>query len=187
LEYLAEAGREVGLPIITEVMRIDQLDRVAASPIACRSAPQHAELRPAERGRPRRKAVMLKRGMSATWRNSWPRPSTSSWRATPMSSCASAASARSNAPYGIPWTWGGSLFAPGDPPARHRGPEPRPGRRDLVIPWPKRRSSSRRGGDGGGASEPARPLRRPSISRPSGLHATHAGVRAALAARIPSA
>src|SRR5512139_1505671 len=30
LEYLAEAGHEVGLPIITEVMRIDQIERVAA-------------------------------------------------------------------------------------------------------------------------------------------------------------
>ena len=31
LEILAEAGREVGLPVVTEVMRIDQLERVAAA------------------------------------------------------------------------------------------------------------------------------------------------------------
>ncbi len=31
LRLLAEAGREVGLPTVTEVMRIDQLDRVAAA------------------------------------------------------------------------------------------------------------------------------------------------------------
>jgi 3-deoxy-D-arabino-heptulosonate 7-phosphate (DAHP) synthase len=30
LKILAEAGREVGLPVVTEVMHIDQMERVAA-------------------------------------------------------------------------------------------------------------------------------------------------------------
>ena len=67
LEYLAEAGREVGLPIVTEVMRIDQLDRVAAVAdclqIGARNMQNFDLLKEVGRaGKP----VMLKRGMSAT-------------------------------------------------------------------------------------------------------------------------
>jgi 3-deoxy-7-phosphoheptulonate synthase len=67
LEYLAEAGRSVGLPIITEVMRIDQLERVAAVAdclqIGARNMQNFDLLKEVGRiGKP----VMLKRGMSAT-------------------------------------------------------------------------------------------------------------------------
>ena len=67
LDYLAEAGREVGLPIITEVMRIDQLERVAAVAdclqIGARNMQNFDLLKEVGRvGKP----VMLKRGMSAT-------------------------------------------------------------------------------------------------------------------------
>ncbi len=67
LDYLAEAGRQVGLPIITEVMRIDQLERVAAVAdclqIGARNMQNFDLLKEVGRiGKP----VMLKRGMSAT-------------------------------------------------------------------------------------------------------------------------
>jgi 3-deoxy-7-phosphoheptulonate synthase len=67
LDYLAEAGREVGLPIVTEVMRIDQLERVAAVAdclqIGARNMQNFDLLKEVGRvGKP----VMLKRGMSAT-------------------------------------------------------------------------------------------------------------------------
>jgi 3-deoxy-7-phosphoheptulonate synthase len=67
LEFLAEAGREVGLPIVTEVMRIDQVDRVAAVAdclqIGARNMQNFDLLKEAGRiGKP----VMLKRGISAT-------------------------------------------------------------------------------------------------------------------------
>ena len=67
LDYLAEAGREVGLPIVTEVMRIDQLERVAAAAdclqIGARNMQNFDLLKEVGRiGKP----VMLKRGMSAT-------------------------------------------------------------------------------------------------------------------------
>ena len=67
LDYLAEAGRIVGLPIITEVMRIDQLERVAAVAdclqIGARNMQNFDLLKEVGRiGKP----VMLKRGMSAT-------------------------------------------------------------------------------------------------------------------------
>ncbi len=67
LEYLAEAGRTVGLPIVTEVMRIDQLERVAAAAdclqIGARNMQNFDLLKEVGRiGKP----VLLKRGMSAT-------------------------------------------------------------------------------------------------------------------------
>jgi 3-deoxy-7-phosphoheptulonate synthase len=67
LDYLAEAGRTVGLPIVTEVMRIDQLERVAAVAdclqIGARNMQNFDLLKEVGRiGKP----VMLKRGMSAT-------------------------------------------------------------------------------------------------------------------------
>ncbi|HTU00942.1 MAG TPA: 3-deoxy-7-phosphoheptulonate synthase [Candidatus Sulfotelmatobacter sp.] len=67
LEYLAEAGRGVGLPVVTEVMRIDQLDRVAAVAdclqIGARNMQNFDLLK--EVGRID-KPVLLKRGISAT-------------------------------------------------------------------------------------------------------------------------
>jgi 3-deoxy-7-phosphoheptulonate synthase len=67
LEYLAEAGRAVGLPIVTEVMRIDQLEPVAAVAdclqIGARNMQNFDLLKEVGRvGKP----VLLKRGMSAT-------------------------------------------------------------------------------------------------------------------------
>ncbi len=67
LEFLAEAGREVGLPILTEVMRIDQLERVVAVAdglqIGARNMQNFDLLKEAGRtGKP----IVLKRGMSAT-------------------------------------------------------------------------------------------------------------------------
>jgi 3-deoxy-7-phosphoheptulonate synthase len=67
LEYLAEAGRVVGLPIVTEVMRIDQLEPVAAVAdclqIGARNMQNFDLLKEVGRvGKP----VLLKRGMSAT-------------------------------------------------------------------------------------------------------------------------
>lgn len=67
LEILAEAGRAVGLPVVTEVMRIDQLERVAAVAdciqIGARNMQNFDLLKEAGRaGKP----VLLKRGMSAT-------------------------------------------------------------------------------------------------------------------------
>jgi 3-deoxy-7-phosphoheptulonate synthase len=67
LEYLAEAGTAVGLPIVTEVMRIDQLEPVAAVAdclqIGARNMQNFDLLKEVGRiGKP----VMLKRGMSAT-------------------------------------------------------------------------------------------------------------------------
>jgi 3-deoxy-7-phosphoheptulonate synthase len=67
LEYLVEAGRAVGLPIITEVMRIDQLEPVAAAAdilqIGARNMQNFDLLKEVGRiGKP----VMLKRGLSAT-------------------------------------------------------------------------------------------------------------------------
>ncbi len=67
LEILAEAAREVGLPVVTEVMRIDQLDRVArvadCLQIGARNMQNFDLLK--ETGRTG-KPVLLKRGMSAT-------------------------------------------------------------------------------------------------------------------------
>ena len=67
LEYLAEAGRAAGLPIVTEVMRIDQLEPVAAVAdclqIGARNMQNFDLLKEVGRvGKP----VLLKRGMSAT-------------------------------------------------------------------------------------------------------------------------
>ncbi len=67
LEYLAEAGRTIGLPIVTEVMRIDQLERVAAVAdclqIGARNMQNFDLLKEVGRvGKP----VLLKRGISAT-------------------------------------------------------------------------------------------------------------------------
>ncbi len=67
LDILAEAGREVGLPVVTEVMRIDQLERVAAVAdciqIGARNMQNFDLLKEAGKaGKP----VLLKRGMSAT-------------------------------------------------------------------------------------------------------------------------
>jgi 3-deoxy-7-phosphoheptulonate synthase len=67
LEYLVEAGRAVGLPIVTEVMRIDQLDPVAALAdclqIGARNMQNFDLLKEVGRiGKP----VLLKRGISAT-------------------------------------------------------------------------------------------------------------------------
>ncbi len=67
VDLLAEAGKEVGLPIVTEVMRIDQLDRVAEKAdclqIGARNMQNFDLLKEvAKVGRP----VLLKRGMSAT-------------------------------------------------------------------------------------------------------------------------
>jgi 3-deoxy-7-phosphoheptulonate synthase len=67
LEYLAEAARAVGLPIVTEVMRIDQLEKVAVVAdclqIGARNMQNFDLLKEVGRiGKP----VMLKRGMSAT-------------------------------------------------------------------------------------------------------------------------
>jgi 3-deoxy-7-phosphoheptulonate synthase len=67
LEYLAEAGTAVDLPIITEVMRIDQLEPVAVVAdclqIGARNMQNFDLLKEVGRiGKP----VMLKRGMSAT-------------------------------------------------------------------------------------------------------------------------
>jgi 3-deoxy-7-phosphoheptulonate synthase len=67
LEYLAEAGQATGLPIVTEVMRIDQLERVAATAdclqVGARNMQNFDLLKEVGRvGKP----VLLKRGMSAT-------------------------------------------------------------------------------------------------------------------------
>ncbi len=67
LDYLAEAGRLVRLPIVTEVMRIDQLERVAAVAdclqIGARNMQNFDLLKEVGRiGKP----VLLKRGISAT-------------------------------------------------------------------------------------------------------------------------
>jgi 3-deoxy-7-phosphoheptulonate synthase len=67
LEYLVEAGREVGLPIVTEVMRIDQIEPVAALAdclqIGARNMQNFDLLKEVGRiGKP----ILLKRGMSAT-------------------------------------------------------------------------------------------------------------------------
>jgi len=67
LDMLAAAGREVGLPVVTEVMRIDQLEKVAAVAdciqIGARNMQNFDLLKEAGRvGKP----VLLKRGMSAT-------------------------------------------------------------------------------------------------------------------------
>ncbi|MBI5017984.1 MAG: 3-deoxy-7-phosphoheptulonate synthase [Deltaproteobacteria bacterium] len=67
LEYLAEAGRAAALPIVTEVMRIDQLERVASVAdclqVGARNMQNFDLLKEVGRvGKP----VLLKRGMSAT-------------------------------------------------------------------------------------------------------------------------
>ena len=67
LEYLVEAGRAVGLPIVTEVMRIDQLEPVAAVAdclqVGARNMQNFDLLKELGHiGKP----VLLKRGMSAT-------------------------------------------------------------------------------------------------------------------------
>jgi 3-deoxy-7-phosphoheptulonate synthase len=67
LEYLAEAGHGVGLPIVTEVMRIDQVERVAALAdclqVGARNMQNFDLLKEVGRiGKP----VLLKRGVSAT-------------------------------------------------------------------------------------------------------------------------
>jgi 3-deoxy-7-phosphoheptulonate synthase len=67
LEYLVEAGRTVGLPIVTEVMRIDQLEPVAAVAdclqVGARNMQNFDLLKELGHiGKP----VLLKRGMSAT-------------------------------------------------------------------------------------------------------------------------
>jgi 3-deoxy-7-phosphoheptulonate synthase len=67
LDLLSEIGAEVGLPIVTEVMRIDQLERVAAVAdclqIGARNMQNFDLLKEAGRtGKP----ILLKRGMSAT-------------------------------------------------------------------------------------------------------------------------
>jgi 3-deoxy-7-phosphoheptulonate synthase len=67
LEYLAEAGREVGLPTVTEVMRIDQIEPVAGLAdclqIGARNMQNFDLLKEVGRiGKP----ILLKRGMSAT-------------------------------------------------------------------------------------------------------------------------
>jgi 3-deoxy-7-phosphoheptulonate synthase len=67
LTYLAEAARAVGLPIVTEVMRIDQIEKVAAVAdclqIGARNMQNFDLLKEVGRtGKP----VLLKRGMSAT-------------------------------------------------------------------------------------------------------------------------
>ncbi|HSH71091.1 MAG TPA: 3-deoxy-7-phosphoheptulonate synthase [Deferrisomatales bacterium] len=67
LEILAEAGRAAGLPVVTEVMRIDQLERVAAVAdciqVGARNMQNFDLLKETGRiGKP----ILLKRGMSAT-------------------------------------------------------------------------------------------------------------------------
>ncbi len=67
LDLLAEAAREAGLPVVTEVMRIDQLEKVAevadCVQIGARNMQNFDLLKEAGRaGKP----VLLKRGMSAT-------------------------------------------------------------------------------------------------------------------------
>ena len=67
LEILAEAARDAGLPVVTEVMRIDQLERVARAAdclqIGARNMQNFDLLKEAGRtGKP----LLLKRGMSAT-------------------------------------------------------------------------------------------------------------------------
>jgi 3-deoxy-7-phosphoheptulonate synthase len=67
LEYLVEAGRATGLPIVTEVMRIDQLEPVAAVAdclqVGARNMQNFDLLKELGHiGKP----VLLKRGMSAT-------------------------------------------------------------------------------------------------------------------------
>ena len=67
LEYLAEAGRTAGLPIVTEVMRIDQVEPVAAVAdclqVGARNMQNFDLLKEVGRiGKP----VLLKRGISAT-------------------------------------------------------------------------------------------------------------------------
>jgi len=67
LRMLAQAARDVGLPVVTEVMRIDQLERVAeladCLQIGARNMQNFDLLKEAGRtGKP----VLLKRGMSAT-------------------------------------------------------------------------------------------------------------------------
>ncbi len=67
LEYLAEAGRAAGLPVVTEVMRIDQVEPVAAVAdclqVGARNMQNFDLLKEVGRiGKP----VLLKRGISAT-------------------------------------------------------------------------------------------------------------------------
>ena len=66
-KILSRVRAETGLPIITEVLDTETVERVAESrrlPPGRRA--QHAELLPAQAARPHRKPVLLKRGMSAT-------------------------------------------------------------------------------------------------------------------------
>jgi len=67
VELLAEAGREAGIPIVTEVMRIDQLERVAryadCLQIGARNMQNFDLLKEVAK---MRIPVVLKRGMSAT-------------------------------------------------------------------------------------------------------------------------
>jgi 3-deoxy-7-phosphoheptulonate synthase len=79
LEYLAEAGRTVGLPIVTEVMRIDQLDPVAAVADACRSARGTCRTSTSSKWAAAASRA-LKRGISATLEEFWPQQNTSSRR-----------------------------------------------------------------------------------------------------------
>jgi 3-deoxy-7-phosphoheptulonate synthase len=67
LEILSEVGREVGLPVVTEVMRIDQIEHVVKAAdclqIGARNMQNFDLLKEVGRtGKP----VLLKRGMSAT-------------------------------------------------------------------------------------------------------------------------
>jgi 3-deoxy-7-phosphoheptulonate synthase len=67
LEWLRAAGNEVGLPIVTEVMAVDQVDRVAAGAdvlqIGARNMQNFDLLRAVGRAK---KPVLLKRGAGAT-------------------------------------------------------------------------------------------------------------------------
>ena len=97
LALLAEAGRETGMPIVSEVMSVDQVERMAQSvdmfQIGARNMQNFDLLKAVGKTQ---KPVLLKRGMSASARRAArARPSTSSPKATPTSCSASAASARS--------------------------------------------------------------------------------------------
>jgi 3-deoxy-7-phosphoheptulonate synthase len=67
LRYLAEAGRSVGIPVVTEILRVEDVEAVAASAdmlqVGARNMQNFELLKVLGR---LRKPILLKRGMSAT-------------------------------------------------------------------------------------------------------------------------
>ena len=106
LDLLAEAGRSVGLPVVTECLRVEDVELVAESAdmvqVGARNM-QNFELLKAI-GR-LRTLVLLKRGLSATVRELYRLPNTSSPAETTRSFCVSEASGRSRWRLAPRWTF----------------------------------------------------------------------------------